>query len=108
MGCNQHKIDVKFRIFCNIPTICKPVISFPFVQVNEETGNRRPVMLTVQRVPRMPKTNKPGNAADSEREEEQRVKTEETRAEAGSIQTRTPAFPFVHSSSTNNFIVIKL
>ncbi|MCI4387240.1 hypothetical protein PGIGA_G00071810 [Pangasianodon gigas] len=51
------------------------------VQVNEETGNRRPVMLTVQRVPRMPKPNKSGNAADSEREEEQRAKSEETQAD---------------------------
>ncbi|TSP79491.1 E3 ubiquitin-protein ligase HUWE1 [Bagarius yarrelli] len=48
------------------------------VQVNEETGNRRPVMLTVQRVPRMPKPNKSGNVADPEREEDQRAKTEET------------------------------
>uniref|UniRef100_A0A8C7VMP4 E3 ubiquitin-protein ligase HUWE1 n=1 Tax=Oncorhynchus mykiss TaxID=8022 RepID=A0A8C7VMP4_ONCMY len=31
------------------------------VQVNEETGNRRPVMLTVQRVPRVPKPAKTGN-----------------------------------------------
>uniref|UniRef100_A0A8C7H3H1 E3 ubiquitin-protein ligase HUWE1 n=1 Tax=Oncorhynchus kisutch TaxID=8019 RepID=A0A8C7H3H1_ONCKI len=30
------------------------------VQVNEETGNRRPVMLTVQRVPRVPKPAKTG------------------------------------------------
>uniref|UniRef100_A0A667ZXG7 E3 ubiquitin-protein ligase HUWE1 n=1 Tax=Myripristis murdjan TaxID=586833 RepID=A0A667ZXG7_9TELE len=30
------------------------------VQVNEETGNRRPVMLTVQRVPRIPKPAKTG------------------------------------------------
>ncbi|KAB5546135.1 hypothetical protein PHYPO_G00068640 [Pangasianodon hypophthalmus] len=51
------------------------------VQVNEETGNRRPVMLTVQRVPRMPKPSKSGNAADSEREEEQRAKSEETQAD---------------------------
>ncbi|XP_017342507.1 E3 ubiquitin-protein ligase HUWE1 isoform X3 [Ictalurus punctatus] len=52
------------------------------VQVNEETGNRRPVMLTVQRVPRMPKPSKSGNAADSEREEDQRAKSEETQADA--------------------------
>ncbi|XP_060794475.1 E3 ubiquitin-protein ligase HUWE1 isoform X2 [Neoarius graeffei] len=52
------------------------------VQVNEETGNRRPVMLTVQRVPRMPKPSKSGNAADSEREEEQRAKSEDTQADA--------------------------
>uniref|UniRef100_A0A667ZYK5 HECT-type E3 ubiquitin transferase n=1 Tax=Myripristis murdjan TaxID=586833 RepID=A0A667ZYK5_9TELE len=31
------------------------------VQVNEETGNRRPVMLTVQRVPRIPKPAKTGS-----------------------------------------------
>uniref|UniRef100_A0A7N8WS29 E3 ubiquitin-protein ligase HUWE1 n=1 Tax=Mastacembelus armatus TaxID=205130 RepID=A0A7N8WS29_9TELE len=39
------------------------------VQVNEETGNRRPVMLTVQRVPRMPKPVKTGSVTDSERED---------------------------------------
>lgn len=64
------------------------------VQVNEETGNRRPVMLTVQRVPRMPKPSKSGNAADSEREEEQRAKSEDTQADAGENQTRTDAFCF--------------
>ncbi|XP_062871591.1 E3 ubiquitin-protein ligase HUWE1 isoform X2 [Trichomycterus rosablanca] len=52
------------------------------VQVNEETGNRRPVMLTVQRVSRAPKPNKSGSAADSEREEEQKAKTEETPADS--------------------------
>lgn len=40
-------------------------------------------MLTVQRVPRMPKPNKSGNAADSEREEVQRAKSDETPADAG-------------------------
>ncbi|XP_076876895.1 E3 ubiquitin-protein ligase HUWE1 [Brachyhypopomus gauderio] len=57
------------------------------VQVNEETGNRRPVMLTVQRVPRTPKPSKLGSTADSEREEgerEQRAKTEETPTDADS------------------------
>uniref|UniRef100_A0A3P9M092 E3 ubiquitin-protein ligase HUWE1 n=1 Tax=Oryzias latipes TaxID=8090 RepID=A0A3P9M092_ORYLA len=39
------------------------------VQVNEETGNRRPVMLTVQRVPRISKPPKTGNVPDSERSE---------------------------------------
>uniref|UniRef100_A0A671TAI7 E3 ubiquitin-protein ligase HUWE1 n=1 Tax=Sinocyclocheilus anshuiensis TaxID=1608454 RepID=A0A671TAI7_9TELE len=54
------------------------------VQVNEETGNRRPVMLTVQRVSRMPKTSKSGSVNDTEREEsEQRAKTEETQTDTG-------------------------
>uniref|UniRef100_A0A6Q2YT88 HECT-type E3 ubiquitin transferase n=1 Tax=Esox lucius TaxID=8010 RepID=A0A6Q2YT88_ESOLU len=48
------------------------------VQVNEETGNRRPVMLTVQRVPRAPKPAKTGSVTDSEREEGDRGKAEET------------------------------
>uniref|UniRef100_A0A8C7K0F2 E3 ubiquitin-protein ligase HUWE1 n=1 Tax=Oncorhynchus kisutch TaxID=8019 RepID=A0A8C7K0F2_ONCKI len=43
------------------------------VQVNEETGNRRPVMLTVQRVPRVPKPAKTGSMTDSEKEEGDRV-----------------------------------
>ncbi|XP_036389844.1 E3 ubiquitin-protein ligase HUWE1 [Megalops cyprinoides] len=56
------------------------------VQVNEETGNRRPVMLTVQRVPRTPKPSKNGSVNDMEREgeegERERVKEEETQADA--------------------------
>uniref|UniRef100_A0A7N9B172 E3 ubiquitin-protein ligase HUWE1 n=1 Tax=Mastacembelus armatus TaxID=205130 RepID=A0A7N9B172_9TELE len=51
------------------------------VQVNEETGNRRPVMLTVQRVPRMPKPVKTGSVTDSEREESDRSKVEETQTD---------------------------
>lgn len=52
--------------------------------MNEETGNRRPVMLTVQRVPRIPKTTKSGSVTDTEREEsEQRAKTEETQTDTG-------------------------
>ncbi|XP_037101939.1 E3 ubiquitin-protein ligase HUWE1 isoform X8 [Syngnathus acus] len=48
------------------------------VQVNEETGNRRPVMLTVQRLPRLPKAAKAGCVTDPEREEGDRCKVEET------------------------------
>ncbi|KAM9829287.1 E3 ubiquitin-protein ligase HUWE1 isoform 7-T10 [Syngnathus typhle] len=48
------------------------------VQVNEETGNRRPVMLTVQRLPRLPKAPKAGCVTDPEREEGDRCKVEET------------------------------
>uniref|UniRef100_A0A6Q2WW38 E3 ubiquitin-protein ligase HUWE1 n=1 Tax=Esox lucius TaxID=8010 RepID=A0A6Q2WW38_ESOLU len=55
------------------------------VQVNEETGNRRPVMLTVQRVPRAPKPAKTGSVTDSEREEGDRGKAEETLTDAGAI-----------------------
>uniref|UniRef100_A0A8C7QSR3 HECT, UBA and WWE domain containing E3 ubiquitin protein ligase 1 n=1 Tax=Oncorhynchus mykiss TaxID=8022 RepID=A0A8C7QSR3_ONCMY len=51
------------------------------VQVNEETGNRRPVMLTVQRVPRVPKPAKTGSMTDSEREEGDRGKAEETQTD---------------------------
>ncbi|XP_030625885.1 E3 ubiquitin-protein ligase HUWE1 isoform X2 [Chanos chanos] len=60
------------------------------VQVNEETGNRRPVMLTLQRVPRVAKPSKTGSVTDAEREEadrEQRAKTDEshTDTESGSV-----------------------
>nr|XP_049610449.1 E3 ubiquitin-protein ligase HUWE1 isoform X8 [Syngnathus scovelli] len=48
------------------------------VQVNEETGNRRPVMLTVQRLPRLPKAAKAGCVTDPEKEEGDRCKVEET------------------------------
>uniref|UniRef100_A0A8C8D2U8 HECT-type E3 ubiquitin transferase n=1 Tax=Oncorhynchus tshawytscha TaxID=74940 RepID=A0A8C8D2U8_ONCTS len=51
------------------------------VQVNEETGNRRPVMLTVQRVPRIPKPAKTGSMTDSEKEEGDRGKAEETQTD---------------------------
>uniref|UniRef100_A0A8C2WWL7 E3 ubiquitin-protein ligase HUWE1 n=1 Tax=Cyclopterus lumpus TaxID=8103 RepID=A0A8C2WWL7_CYCLU len=54
------------------------------VQVNEETGNRRPVMLTVQRVPRMPKPAKTGSITDSEREEGDKSKAEETQTDLDS------------------------
>ncbi|KAM9855812.1 E3 ubiquitin-protein ligase HUWE1 isoform 2-T2 [Aulostomus maculatus] len=54
------------------------------VQVNEETGNRRPVMLTVQRVPRLPKPTKTGSITDSEREEGDRSKAEETQTDLDS------------------------
>uniref|UniRef100_A0A3B4X6E1 E3 ubiquitin-protein ligase HUWE1 n=1 Tax=Seriola lalandi dorsalis TaxID=1841481 RepID=A0A3B4X6E1_SERLL len=54
------------------------------VQVNEETCNRRPVMLTVQRVPRMPKPAKTGSITDSEREEADRSKVEETQTDLDS------------------------
>uniref|UniRef100_A0A667ZE22 HECT-type E3 ubiquitin transferase n=1 Tax=Myripristis murdjan TaxID=586833 RepID=A0A667ZE22_9TELE len=57
------------------------------VQVNEETGNRRPVMLTVQRVPRIPKPAKTGSITDSEREEGDRSKAEETQTDSGNITT---------------------
>lgn len=52
-------------------------------QVNEETGNRRPVTLTVQRVPRAPKPAKTGSMTDSEREEGDRGKAEETQIDPG-------------------------
>ncbi|XP_054905360.1 E3 ubiquitin-protein ligase HUWE1 isoform X8 [Poeciliopsis prolifica] len=48
------------------------------VQVNEETGNRRPVMLTVQKVPRIIKPSKAGNVTDSDREEGDKAKVEES------------------------------
>ncbi|XP_061630934.1 E3 ubiquitin-protein ligase HUWE1 isoform X2 [Phyllopteryx taeniolatus] len=54
------------------------------VQVNEETGNRRPVMLTVQRVPRLPKPAKTGCITDTEREEGDRCKAEETQTDIDS------------------------
>ena len=53
-------------------------------QVNEETGNRRPVMLTVQRVPRIPKPAKSGSITDSEREEADKSKAEETQTDLDS------------------------
>uniref|UniRef100_A0A3P8UPN2 E3 ubiquitin-protein ligase HUWE1 n=1 Tax=Cynoglossus semilaevis TaxID=244447 RepID=A0A3P8UPN2_CYNSE len=60
------------------------------VQVNEETGNRRPVMLNVQRVPRLPKPVKTGSITDSEREETDRGKAEETQTDLEFGSTTLP------------------
>uniref|UniRef100_A0A3Q2ZU34 E3 ubiquitin-protein ligase HUWE1 n=1 Tax=Kryptolebias marmoratus TaxID=37003 RepID=A0A3Q2ZU34_KRYMA len=57
------------------------------VQVNEETGNRRPVMLTVQKVPCVTKPSKTGNITDSEREEGDMGKVEESQADLDSGAT---------------------
>uniref|UniRef100_M4A8X3 E3 ubiquitin-protein ligase HUWE1 n=1 Tax=Xiphophorus maculatus TaxID=8083 RepID=M4A8X3_XIPMA len=54
------------------------------VQVNEETGNRRPVMLTVQKVPRITKPPKAGNVTDSDREEGDKAKVEESQTNVDS------------------------
>uniref|UniRef100_A0A8C9VIV4 E3 ubiquitin-protein ligase HUWE1 n=1 Tax=Scleropages formosus TaxID=113540 RepID=A0A8C9VIV4_SCLFO len=53
------------------------------VQVNEETGNRRPVMLTVQRMPRVPKSSKNGSSNDTEREREEVEEERASKAEEG-------------------------
>ncbi|XP_075041003.1 E3 ubiquitin-protein ligase HUWE1 isoform X9 [Mixophyes fleayi] len=49
------------------------------VQVNEETGNRRPVMLTLLRVPRLMKSGKNGNGQELEKtlEESKEVETKQ-------------------------------
>uniref|UniRef100_A0A3Q2Q442 E3 ubiquitin-protein ligase HUWE1 n=1 Tax=Fundulus heteroclitus TaxID=8078 RepID=A0A3Q2Q442_FUNHE len=63
------------------------------VQVNEETGNRRPVMLTVQKVPRVTKPSKTGNVTDSEREEGDKAKAEESQTNVDSgaaVEMSTP------------------
>ncbi|XP_058499680.1 E3 ubiquitin-protein ligase HUWE1 isoform X9 [Solea solea] len=63
------------------------------VQVNEETGNRRPVMLNVQRVPRLPKPAKTGSTTDSEREEVDRSKADESQTDQDfgtTVATSTP------------------
>ncbi|KAF6724675.1 E3 ubiquitin-protein ligase HUWE1 [Oryzias melastigma] len=57
------------------------------VQVNEETGNRRPVMLTVQRVPRISKPPKTSNVPDAERSEGDKSKVAETQTDLDSGAT---------------------
>uniref|UniRef100_A0A8C7QR81 E3 ubiquitin-protein ligase HUWE1 n=1 Tax=Oncorhynchus mykiss TaxID=8022 RepID=A0A8C7QR81_ONCMY len=71
------------------------------VQVNEETGNRRPVMLTVQRVPRVPKPAKTGSMTDSEREEGDRGKAEETQTDPA------PLDPTSERTGTGGAIVVQ-
>ncbi|KAK7916204.1 hypothetical protein WMY93_011965 [Mugilogobius chulae] len=55
------------------------------VQVNEETGNRRPVMLTVIKLPRLGKTIKANSMNDTEKEEGEKNTAEETQSEADSV-----------------------
>uniref|UniRef100_A0A674D6Z3 E3 ubiquitin-protein ligase HUWE1 n=1 Tax=Salmo trutta TaxID=8032 RepID=A0A674D6Z3_SALTR len=71
------------------------------VQVNEETGNRRPVTLTVQRVPRAPKPAKTGSMTDSEREEGDRGKAEETQIDPA------PLDPISERTGTGGAIVVQ-
>lgn len=61
--------------------ICRDAPNTVFLQVNEETGNRRPVMLTVQKMSRLPKPVKAGSITDSEREEADRSKPEEAQTD---------------------------
>src|SRR4029434_9849538 len=58
--------------------VCVCVCVCVRAQVNEETGNRRPVMLTLQRAPRAPKPSKAGISTDKEEGERERAKTEDT------------------------------
>ncbi|MGH0168919.1 UNVERIFIED_CONTAM: hypothetical protein FKN15_055484 [Acipenser sinensis] len=51
------------------------------VQVNEETGNRRPVMLTVQRLPRLGKNGKNGSSQELEKPLEESKETEQEKSE---------------------------
>ncbi|MBN3301500.1 HUWE1 ligase, partial [Amia calva] len=70
------------------------------VQVNEETGNRRPVMLTVQRVPRVAKSSRNG-AAELDRAEESKEptgKSEDPHTDAGN----TAVHAHLRSHNTGN------
>ena len=71
-------------------------------QVNEETGNRRPVMLTLQRAPRAPKPSKAGISTDTDKEEgeRERAKTEDTQADAGNTPHST-AFGYIDGTSAS-------
>ncbi|CAH2316119.1 E3 ubiquitin- ligase HUWE1 isoform X1 [Pelobates cultripes] len=60
------------------------------VQVNEETGNRRPVMLTLLRVPRLLKGGKNGNGQELEKTLEE-GKEMETKPKEDSVSESTPA-----------------
>ncbi|XP_018615997.1 E3 ubiquitin-protein ligase HUWE1 isoform X2 [Scleropages formosus] len=62
------------------------------VQVNEETGNRRPVMLTVQRMPRVPKSSKNGSSNDTEREREEVEEERASKAEEGPADSESAPY----------------
>ena len=81
----EYSLKVLISPVMDIICVWETVDFYIFVlfQVNEETGNRRPVMLTVQRVPRVPKPAKTGSMTDSEKEEGDRGKAEETQTDPG-------------------------
>ncbi|XP_030403213.1 E3 ubiquitin-protein ligase HUWE1 isoform X7 [Gopherus evgoodei] len=63
------------------------------VQVNEETGNRRPVMLTLLRVPRLGKGAKEGNGQEVEKTLEEAKETEGKAKEEKANEAPVPAEP---------------
>lgn len=67
------------------------LLTHPFplnAQVNEETGNRRPVMLTLLRIPRLSKSVKEGNGQELERtlEEGKEVESKPKEEKANGIE----------------------
>ncbi|XP_064415282.1 E3 ubiquitin-protein ligase HUWE1 isoform X2 [Latimeria chalumnae] len=62
------------------------------VQVNEETGNRRPVMLTLLRVPRLGKNSKNGNGQELDKMLEEGKETEQKHKEEKPNDT-SPSLP---------------
>ncbi|KAM9113408.1 E3 ubiquitin-protein ligase HUWE1 isoform 2-T2 [Pangshura tecta] len=63
------------------------------VQVNEETGNRRPVMLTLLRVPRLGKGAKEGNGQELEKTLEEAKEMEGKAKEEKANEAPVPAEP---------------
>ncbi|KAG2455474.1 HUWE1 ligase, partial [Polypterus senegalus] len=75
------------------------------VQVNEETGNRRPVMLTVQRLPRIGKSGKNGNGQDLDKTLEESKET----AEPGQIKPEEkPTADLVTSPEMNGTLSVTM
>uniref|UniRef100_A0A4W5KMP7 HECT, UBA and WWE domain containing E3 ubiquitin protein ligase 1 n=1 Tax=Hucho hucho TaxID=62062 RepID=A0A4W5KMP7_9TELE len=79
------------------------------VQVNEETGNRRPVMLTVQRVPRVPK---PAKTASWSRLFTVDVETDVSRSSSGpsappAPPPTAPLDPTLERTGTGGAIVVQ-
>ncbi|XP_053551446.1 E3 ubiquitin-protein ligase HUWE1 [Bombina bombina] len=60
------------------------------VQVNEETGNRRPVMLTLLRIPRLSKGGKNGNGQELEKTLEEGKEVETKQEEQAAEPTPVP------------------
>ncbi|MGH0140167.1 UNVERIFIED_CONTAM: hypothetical protein FKN15_070494 [Acipenser sinensis] len=69
-----------------LPAGCQRAEGRADAQVNEETGNRRPVMLTVQRLPRLGKNGKNGSSQELEKPLEESKETEQEK-------TSTPEEP---------------
>ncbi|XP_069065433.1 E3 ubiquitin-protein ligase HUWE1 isoform X1 [Pleurodeles waltl] len=70
------------------------------VQVNEETGNRRPVMLTLLRLPRLGKNSKNGGSVQELEKTLEEGKEVEPKPQDDKVNESTPAIPAPEGTAT--------